>query len=107
MTLVPHALHVTARRIAIASPPLERSVTLLSDLRHRYLDGQSRHARIVLAVQILYAGLFGGWLVYSHTWPAPDLIAIFLLLFAFLAARGFSFLRDWSPFILLLLGYVG
>lgn len=33
------------------------------------------------------------------------MIALFLLLFAFLAARGLSFLRDWSPFVLLLLGY--
>src|SRR5207248_5132706 len=44
---------------------------------------------------------------YSHTYPAPDLIAVFLLIFAFLAARGLGFLRDWSPFVLLLLGYVG
>ena len=34
------------------------------------------------------------------------MVAVFLLLFAFLAARGLSFLRDWSPFVLLLLGYV-
>ena len=58
-------------------------------------------------MEVLYAALYSGWLVYSHTYPAPDLVAVFLLVFAFLAARGFSFLRDWSPFILLLLAYVG
>ena len=55
---------------------------------------------------MLYVALFLGWTIYSHSWPGPDQVAIFLLLFAFLAARGLSFLRDWSPFILLLLGYM-
>ena len=71
-----------------------------------YVQGQDRHQRVVLGVQLLYAGLFTGWFLYSHTWPAPDIIAIALLLFAFLAARGLSFLRDWTPFLVLLLAYV-
>ncbi len=74
-------------------------------LRRRYLARQERHKRILLAVQLLYAGLLTGWLLFTHSWPAPDVIALFLLLFAFVAARGLSFLRDWSPFVLLLLGY--
>jgi membrane-associated phospholipid phosphatase len=75
--------------------------------RRAYLAGQERHSRLLLVVQLLYAVLFCGWLIYHHTWPAPDLIAIGLLGFAFLTFRLVSFLRDWSPFILLLLGYVG
>ncbi|HLZ69553.1 MAG TPA: phosphatase PAP2 family protein [Dehalococcoidia bacterium] len=74
-------------------------------LRRRYLAGQERHKRILLAVQVLYALLLTSWLLFTHSWPAPDVIALFLLLFAFVAARGLSFLRDWSPFVLLLLGY--
>ncbi len=72
-----------------------------------YHAHQDQHSRILLAVQLAYAALFAGWLLYHHTWPAPYLIAIGLLGFAFLTARLVSFLRDWSPFILLLLGYVG
>jgi membrane-associated phospholipid phosphatase len=83
----------------------EISAALLRLLR-RYGDAQRRHFQVVLAVQILYVVLFGGWLIYSHTWPAPDLVVIFLLVFALLAARGISFLRDWSPFMLLLLAYI-
>lgn len=71
-----------------------------------YQQRQQRHVVVVLTIQLLYAGLVSAWLVYHHTWPAPDLIALALLGFAFLTARLVSFLRDWSPFVLLLLGYV-
>ncbi len=63
--------------------------------------------RLLLVLQIAYALLFTGYLIFTHTWPAPDVVAVFLLCFALLAARGVSFLRDWSPLVLLLLGYVG
>lgn len=72
----------------------------------RYRLSQDRHSRLLLAVQLAYVVLFTGWLLITHSWPAPDLIAVFLLLFALIAARGVYFLRDWSPFILLLLGYI-
>jgi membrane-associated phospholipid phosphatase len=75
-------------------------------LLRRFLAGQERHKRILIAVQILYAMLFTGWLIVSHSWPAPDLVAIFLLLFALLLARPLHFLRDWTPFIVLVLGYI-
>jgi len=78
----------------------------VAGLVRAYQQGQPRHSALLLAIQLLYAGLFSAWLVYHHTWPAPDLIALALLGFAFLAARLVSFLRDWSPFVLLLLGYV-
>lgn len=106
MASVPHALQATARRAAVRLPLLQPALAVLGRLQRRYIEGQDQHSRVLLAVQIAYAVLFGGWFVYSHTWPAPDAVALFLLLFAFLLARGLSFLRDWSPFVLLLLGYV-
>jgi hypothetical protein len=74
--------------------------------RRRYLAAQSGHQRALLAVQLAYAVLFTGYLFYSHTWPAPDVVALFLLVFALVAARGLHFLRDWTPFVVLLLGYI-
>lgn len=93
-------------RKALSVPALGFLLRSLTRLFRNYRTGQDTHYRIVLIVQLLYAGLVAGWLVYHHTWPAPDLIALSFLFFAFIAARGLSFLRDWSPFILLLLGYI-
>jgi membrane-associated phospholipid phosphatase len=106
MALVPAAVRSTVRNVVLGAPLLSRTGAAAGRLRRRYVETQDRHDRVLLAVQIVYACLFGGWFVYSHTWPAPDMVAVFLLLFAFLAARGLSFLRDWSPFVLLLLGYI-
>jgi hypothetical protein len=91
-----------ARETGGATPQGNR----LSRLHARYLTQQHEHRRLVLALQLVYAALFSAWLAYSHTWPAPDLIAVFLLLFALFMARGLRFLRDWTPFVLLLLGYI-
>ena len=55
---------------------------------------------------MLYVALFLGWTIYSHSWPGPDEVAIFLLLFAFLAARGRAPCATGRRFILLLLGYM-
>jgi membrane-associated phospholipid phosphatase len=62
--------------------------------------------RLWIGVYVLYVAAVVCWLIFTHSFPEPDVIAIFLLAFAFLAARAFRFLRDWSVFILLLLGYV-
>jgi membrane-associated phospholipid phosphatase len=105
MTLVPDALRLTARRAFNPAAFLSLRAQLRR-LRKRYIQSQDKHGRILLAVQIVYAVLLGFWFIFSHTWPSPDMIAICLLAFAFLAARGLSFLRDWSPFVLLLLGYI-
>src|SRR5438105_1081431 len=86
--------------------PLPRPARALHAWQTRYHAAQHRRARLVLAVQLGYAGLLAGLLLYTHSWPAPDLVALFLLGFAFVAARGLAFLRDWTPFILLLLGYI-
>lgn len=68
---------------------------------------QQRQPRLLLAVQLLYLAAFTVWLLVSHTWPAPDVVMAGLLLCAVLSARGLRFLRDWTPFLLLLLAYVG
>ena len=45
-------------------------------------------------------------MVASHTWPAPDVVVVALLGLALLTAQGLEFLRDWTPFLALLLAYV-
>ncbi len=105
MAALPEALRNTARR-TFRPTVIHAPMALLGRVQRRYVDRQDRHRRLLLAIQLLYALLLGAWFIYSHTWPAPDMIAICLLAFAFLAARGLSFLRDWSPFVLLLLGYI-
>lgn len=70
-----------------------------------YVAAQQRHPGLFLATQLAYAILFSTWLVLSHTWPAPDVVVVGLLCFAVLTARGVSFLRDWTPFLVLLIAY--
>ncbi|HEY7294244.1 MAG TPA: hypothetical protein VH916_04340, partial [Dehalococcoidia bacterium] len=81
------AVPVLSSLAAYAGVKLEPLVRL----RRRYLARQERHKRILLGVQILYTVLLTSWLLFTHSWPAPDVIALFLLLFAFVAARGLSF----------------
>jgi membrane-associated phospholipid phosphatase len=71
-----------------------------------YRAAQDRNHTLLLGVQLLYLVLFSGWLVASHTWPAPDVVMAGLLVFAILSARGLRFLRDWTPFLVLVLAYV-
>lgn len=67
----------------------------------------ARGRRVLLLVQALYVLAFCGWLLYEHSFPDPDVVAIFLLVFALVAARGLRFLQDWTPFVLVLLAYIG
>jgi membrane-associated phospholipid phosphatase len=76
-------------------------------MQRRYVALQQRHPRLLASAGLLYAAAFAGWLVDRHVWPAPDIVAAFLLGFALLAGRGLSFLLDWAPFVAGLLGYVG
>ncbi len=105
MAVVPTAMQSAARRLRASSVYLCAVVPLMR-LKQRYVKKQEGHRRLLLAVQLVYVLLFTAWLVDSHTWPAPDVVAIFLLCFAIFAARGLSFMRDWTPFMVLLLGYV-
>ncbi|HLZ70998.1 MAG TPA: phosphatase PAP2 family protein [Dehalococcoidia bacterium] len=77
-------------------------------LMARYVGAQEQHSRLVLAVQVGYVLIF--LLVFflgSDQWPAaPDLITVGLLGFAVVTARGIRFLRDWTPFLVLTIGYL-
>jgi membrane-associated phospholipid phosphatase len=64
-----------------------------------------RHRRALLIVQIAYFALLGGALLYTGNWPTPDQIGLALFAFAILMARPLAFLRDWAPFVLLILSY--
>jgi len=92
----------------VFSPPAfsRRMLAGLARVRRQYLAAQARHRAFVVAAQLLYAAVFVGWLIYYHVWPAPDLVGLGLLVCALLTMRLFSFLRDWTPLVLLTLGYV-
>src|SRR5579884_3630183 len=75
-------------------------------LWHGRLHLPAERRPLLIGIELAYGALLVGFLLFTHSWPAPDLLAIMLLLLALLAARGVAFLRDWSPFVLLLLGYV-
>ena len=84
---------------------VRRTVRFPIKLTRSYQAGQMRHRRALLAVQIGYFALLGGALLYTGNWPTPDQIGLALFAFAILMARPLSFLRDWAPFVLLILSY--
>lgn len=73
--------------------------------RSSYLGAQDRHFRVLIGVQVAYALLLFSFLIYTGNWPTPDQILIGFLLFALVAARPLHFLRDWFPFVFLILSY--
>lgn len=46
-----------------------------------------------------------GWMAVSGQWLSPDRFVLFGLLLAILVANPLNFIKDWIPFILLLLSY--
>ena len=77
----------------------------LLNLRRAYLGSQDRHFRLLVVVQVAYFGLLFVVLILTQNWPTPDQIAIALFVFALITARPLRFLRDWFPFIFLVLSY--
>ncbi|MHB8575218.1 MAG: phosphatase PAP2 family protein [Dehalococcoidia bacterium] len=77
-------------------------------LMQRYAGMQDQHGRLVLAMQFVYLALFlAVFFLGSNQWPAaPDLITVGLFGFAIVTARALRFLRDWTPFLLLTIGYL-
>lgn len=63
---------------------------------------RGRHLGILTAVYFLVTTFL---MVLSGAWPTPDKFLIVGLLFALLLTRSRTFLRDWSPFVILFLGY--
>lgn len=74
-------------------------------MSRKYRAGQMKHRRALLFVQIGYFAFLGGALLYTGNWPTPDQIGLALFAFAILMARPLAFLRDWAPFVLLILSY--
>ncbi|MHB8514811.1 MAG: phosphatase PAP2 family protein [Dehalococcoidia bacterium] len=65
----------------------------------------SRLGTIAFLAPLGYVAVVGAWLVHTHNWPTSDEIALSLFALAAATGRGLGFLRDWSPFILLVLAY--
>lgn len=76
-------------------------------LGERRRDATQRHWRIVVVGQLAYCVVIAAWLLHTGNWPTPDQIGIAFFVLAVLMGRGFAFLRDWSPFLLLVLSYEG
>jgi membrane-associated phospholipid phosphatase len=92
-------------RVSNWSTAMRRTVSFPLKLTRNYRDGQVRHRRALLIVQIVYFAVLGGALLYTGNWPTPDQIGLALFAFAILMARPLAFLRDWAPFVLLILSY--
>ncbi len=54
---------------------------------------------------VTYLVLFSAYLLTSGGWPTPDYLIPPLLLVAIAMGRGWSFLFDWSPFLVLILAW--
>jgi membrane-associated phospholipid phosphatase len=87
------------------SPTIARLCRWVWSLRSAYLGSQDRHFRILVGVQVAYFLLLFAVLILTQNWPTPDQIGIALFLFALITARPLRFLRDWFPFIFLVLSY--
>lgn len=59
----------------------------------------------MVVATLLYVALLAAVLLYTKNWPTSDQVALGLLLLAVLSGRGLAFVRDWSPFVLLVLAY--
>ncbi|HXH23098.1 MAG TPA: phosphatase PAP2 family protein [Dehalococcoidia bacterium] len=76
-----------------------------------YLLSRARPA-LARRSRLIWSGLAAGYLVattaflVTHgSWPTPDFLIPPLVLLAVANGRGWQFVIDWSPFLLLMLGY--
>ena len=91
--------------MTLSSSALGNAVGRTWRLGARYKDSQRDHGRLMIAAQIAYCAIIGAALLITGNWPTPDQIGLALFAFALLTARPLAFLRDWSPFVLLILSY--
>lgn len=77
----------------------------LGTLRRAYIDSQDRHFRLLVTVQVAYFLLLFAALILTQNWPTADQVGIALFVLALIAARPLRFLRDWFPFVFLVLSY--
>ena len=87
-----------------ASYPI-RALRRIGRIGEEYRQTQQRHHRLVMAMALVYCAVLGTVQLYTKNWPTPDQIGLALFAFALLTARPLSFLRDWAPFVVLLLSY--
>lgn len=68
--------------------------------RHRIFRGSNLYFFV-----FLYFAVILGIMFYFGWWISPDRFIVFGLILAIIVANPFKFLKDWSPLVLLLLGY--
>lgn len=66
---------------------------------------RQRNDRLLVAAVLVYSVLVVALMVAAGVAITPDVMAVALSLAAVLAGRGRLFLRDWLPFVVLLLAY--
>jgi hypothetical protein len=66
--------------------------------------GRDPH-HLMLVFAVLYFGIVSVLMVSKGAWVSNEKLVIFGLLLTILVTRSLAFLRDWMPFVLLLLGY--
>ncbi len=74
-----------------------------ADGADRRAGSRARAAAAALAVVYLIAAFL--YLISRGSWPTPDFLIAPLLLASVLAGRGWRFLIDWTPFLVLVLVY--
>lgn len=79
---------------------LGKAAKTLNKTRHKIFRGNN----LVFFV-FVYFTVIVGVMIYFGQWLSPDRFIIAGLILAMIVANPFKFLKDWSPFILLLLGY--
>lgn len=95
-----HAIPTDAEAPARVLVPAPVPATAARRARWRRLG---RGAAFAAAVAYLFG--ISGWLLTHGGWPTPDYLIPPLLLLAIALGRGWPFLCDWGPFLLLVLSW--
>lgn len=77
----------------------------LSAKLRSYWGTQRRYDRFLLVTSLIYLGVVGLILILHRAPYSPDQFYIFAFIFVLIIGRGKEFIKDWTPPILLLLGY--
>lgn len=92
-----------AHRNGVVTAGAARSVPLVPTTVR---PGYHRPARVIaLVVAFVYLIAISAWLLTHGGWPTPDYLIPPLLLVAIALGRGWPFVFDWGPFLLLVLSW--
>ena len=72
---------------------------------HSHWKNQRQYDRFLIIASLLYLGIIGFFLIIHRAPYSPDQFYIVALVFAIIIGQGKNFIKDWTPPILLLLGY--